>query len=85
MVLAILLVCAVLSMIIGATKGRSGAGLLLGLFLGPIGLIIIAVLPPNETALVRDGALKLCPYCAEAVKLSASVCKHCGKELFSEK
>lgn len=24
---------------------------------------------------------KLCPYCAEAIKAAAIVCKHCGREL----
>jgi hypothetical protein len=38
---------------IGNRKGRPGAGFLLGLFLGWIGVIIIAVIPPTRGELVR--------------------------------
>ena len=34
--------------VVGKSKGRTGAGWLLGIFLGFIGLIIIALLPKKE-------------------------------------
>jgi MFS family permease len=37
---------------IGNRKGRSGTGFLLGLFLGWIGVIIIAFIPPTREMLV---------------------------------
>jgi hypothetical protein len=30
---------------------------------------------------MNQNNLKLCPYCAEKIKLAAIVCKHCGREL----
>jgi hypothetical protein len=38
---------------IGNRKGRPGTGFLLGLFLGWIGVIIIAVTPPTRDMLVQ--------------------------------
>jgi hypothetical protein len=38
---------------IGNRKGRPAAGFLLGLFLGWVGVIIIAVTPPTRDVLVR--------------------------------
>ena len=38
---------------IGNRKGRPGAGFLLGLFLGWIGVIIIACIPPTREMLVQ--------------------------------
>ncbi len=41
------------STVIGSHKGRAGAGLLLGLLLGVIGLIITACLRPSHTVQVE--------------------------------
>ena len=41
------LICAVIGWAIGSSKGRAGAGLVLGLLLGIIGVIIIAVMQPT--------------------------------------
>ena len=38
---------------IGNRKGRPGAGFLLGLFLGWIGVIIIALIPPTRDMLIQ--------------------------------
>ena len=42
---------------LGKSKGRSGAGALLGFFLGWIGVIILAVMEPSEAELQRRAAL----------------------------
>lgn len=68
---------------ISSNKGNSGcAGFLLGVLLGPIGLLITFFDSDNEDAKRRKtGDTKKCPYCAEYVKGDAIVCKHCGRTI----
>ena len=40
-----LLICAVIGWMIGSLKGKGGSGFFLGLLLGPLGVIVAAVLP----------------------------------------
>ncbi len=80
------IICSFIGGSINSSKGRSyGEGFAFGLFLGFIGLIIIAILPKNEYAIeqlkLSDGTSKICPYCAEIIKREAIVCKHCGKDI----
>ena len=77
------LVFAVIGGAIGAAKGRVGAGILLGIFLGPLGLLIAPALK-SQKALDRKNT-KQCPYCAERVALKAKLCKHCGQSVESFK
>ncbi len=59
-------------------KGRGMAeGLLLGLFLGPIGMAIEALLPGN---LDEQGHVHACPFCAARVRAGAETCRRCGRE-----
>lgn len=85
MYIVIWIVCAVLGGMIGSSKGRGGAGVALGFLLGPIGVIIVAVMSPNkvkvEQKAVSEGGMRKCPFCAELVKAEALICKHCGKNL----
>jgi hypothetical protein len=64
--------------LIGKWKGRGTAGLWLGLLLGVIGWVIVAVLPDSERV---TGPARRCPFCAEVVLPAAVVCKHCHRDI----
>lgn len=77
----------------GWGKGRAGAGLLLGLCLGPLGCLAIMLLPPaarrprgaasgpfaNSSSGPFDGPT--CPRCQKPVARNARACPHCGNVL----
>lgn len=60
--------CAVFGALMGQAKGRAAGGFALGLFLGPLGLVGLALLGPVKAQ---------CPYCRELVDGRAVVCPHC--------
>jgi hypothetical protein len=79
---------------IGRDKGRDDEGFWLGFFLGPIGLIIVALLQPmvdaEATRIAHVSALaqndvpldtRRCPWCAEQIKSAVIVCRFCGREV----
>ncbi|AGH48770.1 hypothetical protein G432_05215 [Sphingomonas sp. MM-1] len=75
----------VIAAIIAGNKNRNALGYgCLGFLLGPIGILIAAVVPRYQSYLETDeGRLaskqaKRCPDCAEIVQYQAKVCKHCS-------
>ncbi len=80
------LIFGVISAIIANNKGRSGCGwFIVGVLLGPIGIILALVVSKDDDRITRDvidrGDMKACPHCQELVKVEASKCKHCGSVL----
>jgi len=79
------IICGIISAIIASNKGRSGVGWFFGgLILGPLGLLIIAVLSKKEEEIedkkIETGECKKCPQCAELVKMEAKICRFCRYE-----
>ena len=57
--------------IVGSRKGIGCLGLILGVVLGPVGLVIVLVMKGNR---------KQCPYCMEYIHKDASVCPKCQRK-----
>lgn len=84
--LIIWVIFGIITAMIGSSKGRSGCSyFLLGVLLGPLGIILALVTKTDHQAVERDristGLERKCPMCAELVKAEAVLCKHCGSEL----
>jgi hypothetical protein len=57
---------------IGARKARTGFGFVLGALVGPIGWLIVLIMPSNQPK---------CPACKGDVIKGATKCKNCGSDL----
>jgi hypothetical protein len=71
---------------VGKRKGQELVGLLLGIFLGWIGLIIIYVLPDQSKPSLPatpygSGQTVKCPHCSRQVPAEARFCPYCGNML----
>ncbi|MCD4828604.1 MAG: zinc ribbon domain-containing protein [Candidatus Cloacimonetes bacterium] len=73
---AIWIVCGIIGSIIGNPKGLGCAGFVVGVLLGPLGVIIMVVL-----ALVGDSREKRqCPFCKKMINREATVCPFCREK-----
>jgi hypothetical protein len=58
-------------------RGRpAGTWFIVGLFLGPIALLMLGFAPARGA-----GRFDECPFCLEAVRLGAVRCSHCGSAM----
>jgi len=81
------LACGVISAMVASSKGRnSGGWFLIGILLGPIGLLG-AVGVGNRTeerktySGLQSGKLRKCPVCAEAIQREARKCRFCASDV----
>ena len=65
------IVMGVIGGMIGNPKGMGFVGFLLGLFLGPLGIIVVQI---------SDGDRRECPFCKKRIDKNATVCPYCQRE-----
>lgn len=72
--------CVAVGMFAQIRRNRIGVGwFALSFIISPLIAGIIVAILPKLGGLERDS--RLCPFCAEPVKLAAKICKHCHSEL----
>ena len=65
-------VSVLISTAIGSKKGNPISGFIVGILLGPIG-VILAILSSDNTRIN-------CKYCAENIRKEAVICPHCQRD-----
>ena len=78
------LICGALGLAVGRTRGRGTAGFWLGFLLGPLGIVIVLLLPaaisatPSGSAPAPTRPGILCGMCGRRVPFGSSACPDCG-------
>ena len=68
--------------VVAAKRNRNGFHwFVYGLFLGPLGTILLLLLPPGKKIRPRKAFRKRCPFCAETILAQAIVCPYCGRDM----
>lgn len=67
-----LLLCGLISSLIGNKKGETISSFFLGVLLGPIGIIIVLLTKGNRIA---------CPYCKKLIHKEATKCPYCQSDI----
>lgn len=83
-ILVVWIMPAVIAWQIGVHKGKQGAGALLGIFLGWLGVLIIALVSATDDARrarALESGFVACPFCLEMVRQGATACPHCQREI----
>ena len=68
-------ICGVIAAVIGSDKECGCLGFILGILLGPFGIIIILLIKGNR---------KLSPYCMSRINAEATVCSKCQRDMPQE-
>lgn len=63
--------CGLVGALIGSKKGEPGLGFIWGVFLGPIGILVVVL---------SDGNRRPCRFCQEKIHKAAVVCPRCQRE-----
>jgi hypothetical protein len=66
------LACGLIAASIGQRKGEGCGAFIVGVLLGPLGILL---------ALVSKGNRKTCPFCKELIHKDAVVCPRCQRDL----
>ncbi|MBI4639887.1 MAG: hypothetical protein HY731_04295 [Candidatus Tectomicrobia bacterium] len=77
--LVVMILSAFVCYSIASAKHRAtGNWFLSGLFLGPVAVLILLLLPDLATKEEIPGVSKKCPQCGEVVKSESRICRFCG-------
>jgi hypothetical protein len=79
LIVLVWIICGACCPLVSHRKGRPViVGLLAGLFLGPLGLIVVALTPPNWAIVCR------CPACRQINERFHPRCRACGTALAAD-
>lgn len=75
--LVIWIISGFIGMAVGSSKNRAGFGFAMGLLLGFIGWIIVAVMPEAPSESTELKSKYVCPACRKPIDPKASICAVC--------